>query len=169
MKNKKKSIEAFSLVEVTFALAIVVFCMVTVFGMLAVGVTTTQTSSSQTIASQVLNGISADIQSTPQIHGASSSPVYNIPLPLYTKTAITTPQATPLYIDEDGTTNTSSAGARYRLFYWTTSAATNNTANPPGNTRETLVRLILAWPAGAQSYTNAQGYVENVVAVNRTP
>ncbi len=169
MRKKRNSIEAFSLIEVTLALAIVVFCMVIVFGLLAVGVTASESSISQTTASQVLSAISADIQSTPKTVAATNSAIYGIALPATSVTGsvvVTSPAPTsPLYIQEDGTTNTAVSGARYRLFVWTTSAET--TTAPA--TQETLVRLILSWPAGATNYTTAQGYVEGVVAVNRTP
>ena len=143
--------------EVVLALGVVVFCLIAVFSLLTVGVTTSQSATARTTASLVLNAISADIRSTPQTTSATNSAVYGITLPAVSASATTTaPNASsPLYIDEDGTTNTAAVGARYRMFVWTTSAASSAPV-----TQETLVRVILAWPAGATNYTSAEGYVE---------
>jgi hypothetical protein len=42
---------------------------------------------------------------------------------------------------------------------WTTAATTTQ--------QETFVRLLITWPAAA-AYTSPQGFVENVIAINRT-
>ena len=41
MKTRNTSISGFSLVEVTLALGVVVFCLVTILGLLAVGINST--------------------------------------------------------------------------------------------------------------------------------
>ena len=166
MKKRNRHSSGFSLVEVTLALGVVVFCLVTVLGLLAVGVNTTHVSTIQTSATNILNAVAADIESTPNITPAETgsakgsvaeaSPIYGITLPASGTAASTAP--TTIYIGDDGQTTTTAATAIYQLNVWTTGATTTQ--------QETLVRLLLTWPAAAK-YTQPQGFVENVIAINR--
>jgi hypothetical protein len=93
VKTRSSSKAGFSLVEIALALGVVVFCMVTIMGLLAVSVTTTHTSSFQTTAANTLNAIAADLVSTPNSvtsninptfykgYQTEQSPVYGITLP----------------------------------------------------------------------------------------
>jgi hypothetical protein len=108
--------------------------------------------------------VAADIESTPNSvspnardSAPETSPVYGISLPASGATATATP--TTIYIGDDGQVTATASSALYRLNVWTI---------PPTTTQqETFVRLLITWPAAA-SYTAPQGYVENVVALNRT-
>jgi len=166
MKRKNRSSAAFSLVEVVVALGVVVFCLLTVLGLLAVGITTTHDSTAQTSATNILNAVAADVESTPNLTAsyppssarggiAETSAIYGITVPA--KGTASTPTPRTIYIGEDSQV-TSATSALYQLNVWTTGATATQ--------QETLVRLLISWPAMA-SYTNAQGYVENVVAMNR--
>jgi Tfp pilus assembly protein PilV len=196
MKPRNSSTAGFSLVEVALALGVVVFCMVTIMGLLAVGVNTSHSSSTQTTAANTLNAIAADIESTPNTvypsyKGASSetSPIYQISLPSCsspvpaastpTKTptpasAITSP-ATTIYIGDDGSYSSSvssfASGVTplYQVNIWVTSPGTNVNATPASSVQqETFVRLVISWPAET-TLANAQGSLEQVLALNRTP
>jgi Tfp pilus assembly protein PilV len=160
MKKRNGFISGFSLVEVTLALGVVVFCLVTILGLLAIGINSTQVSTVQTSATNILTAVVADLQSTPNPvpkGSAQASLVYGISLPAVGAGASTTP--TTIYIGEDGKPSATASGALYRLSVWTT---------PPTTTKqETLVRLLITWPVPA-AYTNPQGYIESVVALNRT-
>ncbi len=167
MKKENRHRSGFSLVEVTLAMGVVVFCLVTVLGLLAVGVNTTHVSTIQTSATNILNAVAADIESTPNITAAytpasakgsvaEASPIYNITLPASGTAASATP--TTIYIGDDGQTATSASSAIYQLNVWTSGATTTQ--------QETLVRLLITWPASA-SYKQAQGFVENIIAINR--
>lgn len=162
MNGRKKSISAFSLVEVVLALGVVVFCLFSVFGLLALGVTSTQSSTAQTVGANVLTQIAADLQATPNPSPkgtiATNSLIYGIPIPVTASGATVTTATTNLYIADDGVA-TNASNSRYRLNVWTMSATTNR--------QETVVRLLLTWPAGATT-TNAQGSVESIIAINRT-
>ena len=168
MKKRNHYSSGFSLVEVTLALGVVVFCLVPVLGLLAVGVNTTHVSTSQTVATNILNAVASDIESTPNITAsytpasargsvAEASPIYGITLPASGTAASATP--TTIYIGDDGQTTTSAASAIYQLNVWTSGSTTTQ--------QETLVRLLITWPAAA-SYKQPQGFVENVLAINRT-
>ncbi len=164
MKKRASSQAGFSLVEVTIALGVVVFCLVTVLGLLAVGINSTHSSTIQTSATNILTAVAADLESTPNAIPPTAknsapvvSPVYGISLPASGTGTSATP--TTIYVGEDGQVTTTAASALYRLSVWTTGSTTQQ--------QETLVRLLITWPASA-AYTSPQGFVENVVAINRT-
>jgi uncharacterized protein (TIGR02598 family) len=177
MKKRKPSIRAFSLVEVTVALGVIVFCLLTIIGLLAVGVNSTHSSTVQTAAANILTAIASDLEADPNItpsyspatakgaaapsrFGTAATPLYGIQLPVGGAGASST---TKLYIGENGQTNSTAAGSLYQVNIWITA---NNTNTQPIH-QETYARLLITWPAAA-TYTKPQGYVENVVAINRT-
>jgi len=171
VKKRNNSKAGFSLVEVSVALGVVVFCLVTILGVLAVGVNSTHVSTAQTAATNILTAVASDIEATPNITPAyivgstayakgtvaETSALYGIVLPIGgtgTASAVQT-----VYIAEDGTKAASAAGALYQLNVWVRASSTTQ--------QETFARLVISWPATV-SYTSAQGYVENIVAINRT-
>jgi uncharacterized protein (TIGR02598 family) len=167
MKKKNPSQSGFSLVEVTLALGVVVFCFVTIMGLLALGINSTHVSTVQTSATNILTAVASDLEATPNItpsfasHAAKgtvaeTSKIYAITLPAGgtgTSQAVKT-----VYIAEDGTVATA-ATALYQLNVWVRASSTTQ--------QETFVRLLITWPASS-TYTSAQGYVENIIAINRT-
>jgi hypothetical protein len=171
MKKRNISIAAFSLVEVTLALGVVVFCLVTILGLLAVGINSTHVSTVQTSATNILTAVASDLESTPNITSvyplaqakgtvAEKSPLYGISLP---KGGAGATANQTIYIGENGQTNASPAAALYQLNVWITAS---NTTTAPIH-QETFIRLLISWPATV-GYANAQGYVENILAINRT-
>jgi len=161
MKKRNRAIEAFTLVEVTIALGVVVFCLVSVFGLLAVGTNLSQISIDQTAAVNILTQVSSDLNATPnpvpKNSTAQTSTVFNVVIPASGTATSTTP--TTLYIGDDGQPTTATNTARYQLNIWTTGSS--------ATTQETTARLLISWPAQA-AYTNAQGSVESLIAINRT-
>jgi Tfp pilus assembly protein PilV len=166
MKKRNHPCSGFSLVEVTLAMGVVVFCLVTVLGLLAVGVNTTHVSTAQTSATNILNAVASDVEATPNITPAytpvsakgavaETSPVYGITLP---GAATGASAVQTIYIADDGQVATAATGI-YQLNVWATSSSTMQ--------QETFVRLLITWPASV-NYSKAQGYVENVIAINRT-
>ena len=177
MKKPRHAVRAFSLVEVTIALGITVFCLLTVIGLLAVGVNSTHVSSVQTSAANILTAVASDLEADPNITPSFSpttakggtagsgrfgitTPLYGIQLPVGGAGATSTVR---LYLGENGQTNSTAAASLYQLNIWFTA---NNTNTQPIH-QETYARLLITWPATAP-YASAQGYVENVVAINRT-
>lgn len=169
MKIRHPSISGFSLVEVTLALGVVVFCLVTILGLLAVGVNTTHVSTIQTSATNILTAVASDLEATPNITPslagaptakgtkAETSTIYKIKFPAGgtgTSVAVQT-----VYVAEDGTVATSASTALYQLNVWVRGSSSTQ--------QETFVRMVISWPATV-AYTSAQGYVENVIAINRT-
>ena len=179
MKTRKRSIAAFSLVELSIALGVITFCLLTIIGLLAIGINSTHSSTTQTAATNLLTAVTSDLESVPNItpaytpvaakgtvaspgglHGINGSPVYGLTIPVGGSSTTTT---TTLYVGENGLTNSTAAASLYRVSIWITPA--NNSTYPTH--QETFARVLISWPAAAP-YTTAQGYVENVVAINRT-
>jgi uncharacterized protein (TIGR02598 family) len=182
MKTRKRPIAAFSLVELTIALGVISFCLLTIIGLLAIGINSTHSSTTQTAATNLLTAVSSDLEAAPNItpsytttiaakgtvakpagtsiSAVNNSPMFNLAIPAG-GTSTTTTQT--LYVSDNGLTNSTSAGATYQVNIWITPA--NNATYPTH--QETYARILISWPA-ASPYTSAQGYVENVVAINRT-
>jgi Tfp pilus assembly protein PilV len=181
MKTRKRPIAAFSLVELTIALGVISFCLLTIIGLLAIGINSTHSSTTQTAATNLLTAVTSDLEAAPNItpsysqtfssakgtvpspggvHGISGSPVYGLTLPAG---ASATLQTYKFYVGENGITNSSAAASLYQINIWISPAGTSS--NPTH--QETFARVLISWPASA-AYANAQGYVENVVAINRT-
>jgi Tfp pilus assembly protein PilV len=175
MKKRTRSISAFSLVELTIALGVVGFCLLTIIGLLAVGINSTHSSTVQTSATNILTAFVSDLEAVPNITpsycaakgtvstpngSASGSPIYNMIFPAGGNGATSTYK---FYVGDNGLTNNSAAASSYQVNIWITAA--NTSATPPH--QETFARVLITWPAAA-AYTNAQGYVEDVVAINRT-
>ncbi len=159
--------QAFSLVEVTLALGIAVFCLVVVFGLLTVGINTSSLSVEQTNASNLLAAVASDLRTAPNTFPkgsvAATTYVYQLSVPAAGTTASTSP--TTLYLDLDGRYISSTIStnpqfdirSRYQLNVWFT----------PGTGRNaTLARVVLSWPASV-SLANASGTVETMVALDR--
>ncbi len=183
MRKKKNSIAAFSLVEVTIALGIVVFCLVTILGLLAVGANSTHTSTVQTSAINILAAVASDVEAGPNITPSYSpatakgtvnsgargvkltTPLYGIQLPVGGSGTTTFSQ---IYIGDNGQVVATAAAALYQLNVWLKPSTTTQ--------QETYARMLISWPAqvsvfnatGTTFQTAPQGYIEDVVAINRT-
>lgn len=87
---------AFSLIEVTMAIGIAAFCLLAIFALLPLGVTTNKNSINNTIAAGLAASIAADLRAVPPSAAAGTkSPLYH----LDPATAGTLPD---LYLKEDG-------------------------------------------------------------------
>jgi len=73
MKRSRQT-NGFSLVEVALAIAIAVFCLVTIMGLLPVGLTSGQATAGETAANGILNEVLADLRATgPTIPSGASA------------------------------------------------------------------------------------------------
>ena len=144
----------FTLVEVTLALGIAVFCLVVVFGLLGVGMNTSSSSVEQTNASNILCAVAADLRAapTPTLTGTAgaASTTYKLTLPTNSQAA-TGPVTQVLDASGQPTANQ----GRYQLDVWAT----------PGVGRgATQVRVMVSWPPKAAV---PAGTVESVIALDR--
>ena len=146
---------AFSLIEVTIALSVAGFCLLAILGLLQTGVTTQRATTEQTAATGLATMIFADLVSAA---GTNPSPRFQINL-----ANSSSPQT--VFISENGTTNGSAAGARYR--------ASLDVRPPAAGTKSaTGVRILITWPAQADPSSNQwpskySGAVETWTALDR--
>jgi uncharacterized protein (TIGR02598 family) len=140
---------AFSLVELTLAIGIAAFCLITVFALVPVAVLTNRNATSQTAATNVIASVISDIRATT----GSISRQYTI--------TFGTPKT--LYFDGAGGFTTSlSTNSRYQL------NLTWNTSNLTGSCSPALpcADLKVTWPAAAMP-ANASGSAEMFAAFKR--
>jgi len=134
----------FTLIEVTLALGVAGFCLVTVFGLLPVGLTSNQASLEQTTAGNISSAIVSDLRSTQPV-GAGTSPRLGMPVPA----AGTAATMHTIYLASNGSATavdtapmtSGSAISRYRatVQFFPPQPAVPRTA--------TVVRVLITWPA----------------------
>jgi uncharacterized protein (TIGR02598 family) len=147
----------FSLVEVTLALGIASFTLLTFCGLLSVGVNSNRASSEQTAATHILTSVVSDIRNAPE--DLTQSIRYQISIPAASGNASASAvAAAPVYLDENGETLASATSSRYLLSVWTTPSSSTNPS--------TLVRVMITWP-GQAALDKASGSVESLIILDR--
>ena len=145
-------LRGFSLVEVTLALGICSVCLVTVIGLMPVGINTNHNSLEQTAAAAVarevvgdLWGVSSTAVATAVTQGTKmQTQRYQIPLPGTTTAASTVPADT-LFLAENGTISNSAATARYRVDI---AYGASTSVNQPA-----AVLVVVTWPGACKHST----------------
>jgi uncharacterized protein (TIGR02598 family) len=161
---KKLSVAAaFSLVELTLALGIAAFCLITVFALVPVAVQTNRNATSQTTANNIIASVIADMRGTPR--GVSPSAQFAINLPANATSPADPPPCSgtqTLYFDGQGqATPVIGADSRYRLIV-------TFVKNPTGATAPTYARLKASWPAAVDPCTvTPSGSIETFAAFDR--
>lgn len=142
----------FSLVEVTLALAIAGFCLLTLFSLLSIGIQTHDSAVSQMVAASIVGKIVADLRATPRTSQTSS------------QYQITFGTEKLLYVDDtERVVNPNGSGAPPRCRVLVLFPPTS-----PAPFSPTFVSLKVSWPALADPTTNSQfGSLEAFVALNR--
>jgi uncharacterized protein (TIGR02598 family) len=139
---------AFSLVEVTIAIGVVSFSLLTLFALLPIGLKENQNSASQTAATSVLTKVIADLRAAPKANSSSS------------RFGITYGTVTTLYFDSEGFSGTTlTSTSRYRC-------TINFPPSPTGAKSATFVDVKVTWPAAA-AVTDAAGSCEMFAAFDR--
>jgi uncharacterized protein (TIGR02598 family) len=155
---------SFSLVEVTLALGVASFCLLAILALIPASVGTNQQTVQQTVDTNLVRAIAADLVATPLT--TQTSPRYGITLPGTGTTTHT------IFLQEDGTATAQDADAdpaqnpKYRatIFFRAPSNTTQKTA--------TGVRILLTWPAladplAAPTPSKFSGSYEAYTALNR--
>lgn len=157
MKAHARSATGFSLIELTVALGVAAFCLITVFGLLPVALMTQQASVRQTTATAIISQIVGDLGSAVRLPPGQQSKQFSL-------TGHWAAQATPdqVYFMTDGTfivgsTNqqTAPTNAVFRAIV--------TYLKPPTETTS-LADITVTWPAQAAVPT---GSVETFAAINR--
>jgi hypothetical protein len=167
----------FSLVEVCMAIAVVAFTFITLIGLLALGVGNDQRSFQQTVATNIVASIVADLRSTPNFAYSNANPGVStryqitLPTPPTTPNTSATPLAgvTPVYLYFDVNQNaletagplttlpaTAPSGAIYLATIYLASIVsvgpTAGTTSPTYLLTQTthMARVVVSWPAQTQ-------------------
>jgi uncharacterized protein (TIGR02598 family) len=160
MKRFLKPASAFSLVEVTLALGVAAFCLITVFGLIPVGLKTQQTSIQQTIANNITSEIIGDLRAAYNGPGSNSSQ-FGIELKKLPPGQQQKYSPNPVYFALDGTQQNGSAGAVFKttITYFSATDITDATL--------TLADITTSWPAVQSDLTKVAGSVETVAVIDR--
>ncbi len=135
MMKSRKSLGAFSLVEVVMALGVASLTMVPMLGMLPIGLSNSRSSTAQTGAMNLITAIAADLKATGS--GATVSPRFGL--------ATNATAGQTYYFNDEGTVSAAlQTDSRYK-------AAVQAVWMP--STRETVQRVTLSWPAQASAST----------------
>lgn len=160
MKRKPHCNSAFSLVEVTLALGITAFCLVTVFGLLPVGINNNQNSIQQTTATNLVRAVVADLRATQLTSGTSyaTSPVFGFQIPYAGQGGTVNGVQTVFFSDSEnatgimgaapstnsnstpGTPTLSTGVSRYRV-------TVSFTPPSSGSRSASVARILVSWPA----------------------
>ena len=153
----------FSLIEVTLALGVAAFCLVTILGLLPVGLKTQQEGSQQTRANAIISQIVADLRADIRLPPGQASKEQDSGLGLHGHWAALQ-QPDTLYFTND-TTQTGSVNqnpappnAVFR--------ATVTYLFPPTQTTS-IAKIIVTWPAAQSDLSKVAGTAEMFAAVNR--
>jgi uncharacterized protein (TIGR02598 family) len=157
MKAHARSAAGFSLIELTLALGVAAFCLITVFGLIPVALMTQQASVRQTTATAIISQIVADLGAAVRLPPGLQSKQFSL-------TGHWAAQATPdtLYFMTDGTFITGSTN-QSTVPTNAVFGATVTYLKPPTETTS-LADITVTWPAQAAVPT---GSVETFAAINR--
>jgi uncharacterized protein (TIGR02598 family) len=143
---RQRSQKAFSLVELTLAMGVSSFCLMSLLGVLPVGLETNHNSNEKTAAASLASSIVTDLRSLAKTPPTTDSPQYNLNF---------SSAQQGVYLSEDGTVVTNSRDARYLATVRTDGAATT-----------AFVNIRITWPAAATVET-APGFYETTTAISR--
>ena len=156
--RRLNSKSGFSLVEVALALAIAVFCLVVMMGLLPVGLTSGRASIGETAANGILNEVVSDLRATvptSPLGGNATSQQFQIAIP--TSTGGSTASTTLYFTGQGASTGTVlTPSSLYKL-----------TVNFSANTGVKAASVAIAkvsWPAASAT---PSGSVESFVALDR--
>jgi uncharacterized protein (TIGR02598 family) len=144
--SRREGRQAFSLVEVVFALGIATFAVLAIAALLPAGIQSANYSLEESGALNVLSEAVADRQAMPLTNATT---IYHLPLLTPTMAPITN----TFWVGDNNQYSATSSQARYRVTCSFTPPAAG-TLNPY------LGYFKVSWPAAS---TNAVGYVDTVV------
>lgn len=159
MKGATTNHPGFSLVEVTLALGVASLCLVTIFGLLPVGLQTNQDAIQQAAAANALGAVIADLRATPMTiprGEATASRQFAINIPANPVSDTTT---TTLFFSSEGQFSTSTnSRSQYHL--------TITFLPNAGSRAATRAHLKMTWPAQASPGTETS-FTEMFLALDR--
>jgi uncharacterized protein (TIGR02598 family) len=164
----KRANKGFTLIEVSLSLAVATFCLMSVFGLVPIGVTSNQNAAQQTTAAGIATALCSDIHGTPVVGGTSASFLVAVP-------AAGSSSRQTIFFDKSGS-RTGGAGvtqapanARYRATVTFAAEDTTSSTSPRSKTFQVGVQITwpaLADPAAANTAVNFAGAMETPIALN---
>jgi uncharacterized protein (TIGR02598 family) len=170
MKRVFTSLSAFSLVEVTLAIGIAAFCLITVIGLIPVGVQVNRNATSQTRATNIMATVIADLRSTSKTKFGSARFGITIPSDHTSGAASTCQPCTPCWINQTQTKYFDDAGkvvaSTAALYRVTLTLVQNPSATT--TTGALFYDIRTTWPAAADPCAaTPSGSVEMLAAFDR--
>ncbi len=170
---KKLKSHAFSLVELSLAMAVASVGLLTVFGLLPVGLNSNRISVQQTAAVGFAAAFVADLRATPKTSGSSSC--YNLAVPVGNGPSTMPPNApnasNTKFLTEGGAVLASASSSGTTALYRITVGFLPPSAS--GSTKAaTVARVLITWPAlvdpsVTQWPSRFSGSFETMVALDR--
>ena len=164
------------MVEVTIAIAVLSFCLLTLLALLPIGLTSTTDSLQKTAAAGIASQIAADVRATPMATASTTTP----PSPRYglaLDSASAASTTNTFYLDDTGNpTGANNAAITAGAIYKATVVVSGTKIPPTGSgyfqNKPTFVRIIVTWPAQADRTagvipTHYQGSYESVTQIDR--
>ena len=156
-----KTNRGFSLIEVTLALGVAGFCLVTIMGLIPLGLNSNQNSLEQTMAASLASQVYSDLRVAAKTSNATS-PRFNIPIA----------SGTTMQFTSDGQVVAAGASqpanpARFKVnisFANPPAPQGSGSTLPPG--QSTQVHILVTWPP-VPAAQNAAGAFEAVDALDR--
>ena len=162
---RREGKRAFSLVEIVLAIGVVTFCLLSLLGLISVGLNDNKLVREQIIALNLCRNIESDLRATGPTN--TVSPLYGIPIP-----AAGTSSSTTLY--DSYATGTASFGAmtsasQYRFTITLTGPASGFPNDPVNANIEATwpAQIVPKSPSSTSNPTNVVGTVNLDVAINR--
>jgi uncharacterized protein (TIGR02598 family) len=190
MKILRASRAGFSLIEVTLALGIAAFCLLTVFGLLPLGLNSNQNAFEQTAAAGIATAIASDLHGTPVASTASVTSTtsrFEFVIPVAGKNTVPSGSTfQTLYFSQDATPTNINTGtgsgvgaaavsstppSRYRATV--TFLPEDSPAQSPATPRNKIFKvwILITWPALADPSptafpSNFAGSYETITTLN---
>jgi len=156
----------FSLVEMVIALAVISVTFIGIIGLLGLGLISDQTSSDQTVATNIATSVIADLRSTSS--SATKSTIFNLTMPTTTASSPPLGSVTPTSLYFDGSANyigNSPAGAVYvARVYLARIVLIGPTATASLPQSSDMVRVVVSWAAATT--TTPAGSVDIITQFN---
>ncbi|MDB6154974.1 MAG: hypothetical protein JWL90_3427 [Chthoniobacteraceae bacterium] len=145
---KAHASKGFSLVEVAIATGITTFCLLTLFGLLPIGLNQSHYASAQTQAANFAAALNGDIRAT-SLKRAAVSPLYGFNIPVAGSPDVTSQS---IYLSNSGAftkVNERPGGDEaLRATLWF------SVPERTGMRNATMVRILITWPAEADGNPN---------------
>lgn len=152
---------AFSLIELTLAMGVGAFCLLTILGLIPVAVQTNRNATSQTRATNITTAVMADLRATPKANGTSA------------EFGVTFGTSKTIYFNSEGQASCDVAGTQKAdcVSIWTTAIQPRYRVSitfPAGPTGLSYTSVRITWPAPVDpATTTPAGSVEIFAAIDR--